>query len=286
MRFYVSCAFLKTSEVIEIAKAADDLGYDGLGIPDHVVNLETLATPYPYTDDGERRWQPFTDWPDPWVLVGALAQATERLKFLTTVYIPAMRDPYSAAKAIGTAAYLAEGRVELGIGVGWCEEEFTLMGQQFAKRGKRTDEMIELMRALWQPGWTEFDGEFYQTPRLEMTPTPPPIPIYSGGLSDIALRRAAGLDGWIGDLITLDQAIERVEKVRVLRAEKGLGMDGYTVVTPLADAFTAEHYERAAAAGIDGIITMPWVFYCAPDASVSDKIDGMRRFRKDLALDN
>jgi len=250
------------------------------------VNLETLATPYPYTDDGERRWQPFTDWPDPWVLVGALAQATERLKFLTTVYIPAMRDPYSAAKAIGTAAYLADGRVELGIGVGWCEEEFTLMGQQFAKRGKRTDEMIELMRALWQPGWTEFDGEFYQTPRLEMTPTPPPIPIYSGGLSDIALRRAAGLDGWIGDLITLDQAIERVEKVRALRAEKGLGMDGYTVVTPLADAFTAEHYERAAAAGIDGIITMPWVFYCAPDASVSDKIDGMRRFRKDLALDN
>jgi len=286
MRFYVSCAFLKTSEVIEIAKAADDLGYEGLGIPDHVVNLETLATPYPYTDDGERRWQPFTDWPDPWVLVGALAQATERLKFLTTVYIPAMRDPYSAAKAIGTAAYLAEGRVELGIGVGWCEEEFTLMGQQFAKRGKRTDEMIELMRALWQPGWTEFDGEFYQTPRLEMTPTPPPIPIYSGGLSDIALRRAAGLDGWIGDLITLDQAIERVEKVRALRAEKGLGMDGYTVVTPLADAFTAEHYERAAAAGIDGIITMPWVFYCAPDASVSDKIDGMRRFRKDLGLGN
>jgi len=286
MRFYVSCAFLKTSEVIEIAKAADDLGYDGLGIPDHVVNLETLATPYPYTDDGERRWQPFTDWPDPWVLVGALAQATERLKFLTTVYIPAMRDPYSAAKAIGTAAYLADGRVELGIGVGWCEEEFTLMGQQFAKRGKRTDEMIELMRALWQPGWTEFDGEFYQTPRLEMTPTPPPIPIYSGGLSDIALRRAAGLDGWIGDLITLDQAIERVEKVRALRAEKGLGMDGYTVVTPLADAFTAEHYERAAAAGIDGIITMPWVFYCAPDASVSDKIDGMRRFRKDLGLGN
>ena len=286
MRFYVSCAFLKTSEVIEIAKAADDLGYDGLGIPDHVVNLETLATPYPYTDDGERRWQPFTDWPDPWVLVGALAQATERLKFLTTVYIPAMRDPYSAAKAIGTAAYLADGRVELGIGVGWCEEEFTLMGQQFAKRGKRTDEMIELMRALWQPGWTEFEGEFYQTPRLEMTPTPPPIPIYSGGLSDIALRRAAGLDGWIGDLITLDQAIERVEKVRALRAEKGLGMDGYTVVTPLADAFTAEHYERAAAAGIDGIITMPWVFYCAPDASVSDKIDGMRRFRKDLGLGN
>ncbi|MCX2932688.1 TIGR03619 family F420-dependent LLM class oxidoreductase [Mycobacterium sp. CVI_P3] len=285
MKFYVSVAFLETRDIIEIARAADDLGYDGLGIPDHVVNLETLETPYPYTKNGERRWQPFTDWPDPWVLVGALAQATERLKFVTTVYIPAMRDPYSAAKSIGTAAYLADGRVELGIGVGWCEEEFTLMGQQFAKRGKRTDEMIELMRALWQPGWTEFDGEFYQTPRLEMTPTPPHIPVYSGGLSDIALRRAARLDGWIGDLISLDQAILRVDKLRELRAENGLTMDGFEILTPLTDAFTIPHYERAAAAGITGIVTMPWMFYSGPDASLADKIDGMRRFRKDLALD-
>ena len=159
MRFYVSSAFLNTREIIEIAKAADELGYDGLGIPDHVVNLETLNTPYPYTKDGQRRWQPFTDWPDPWVLVGALAQVTTRLKFVTTVYIPAMRNPYSAAKAIGTAAVLASGRVELGIGVGWCREEFALMGEQFAARGKRTDEIIDLMQALWKPGWTQFDGD-------------------------------------------------------------------------------------------------------------------------------
>jgi alkanesulfonate monooxygenase SsuD/methylene tetrahydromethanopterin reductase-like flavin-dependent oxidoreductase (luciferase family) len=95
MKFYVSPAFLETREVVELAKAADDLGYDGFGIPDHVVNLEKLATPYPCTKDGERRWQPFTG----------------------------MRDPYSVAKAVGTAAYLAGGRVELGVGVGWCEEE-------------------------------------------------------------------------------------------------------------------------------------------------------------------
>ncbi len=158
-----------------------------------------------------------------------MAQVTTRLKFVTTVYIPAMRDPYSAAKAIGTAAYLSDGRVELGIGVGWCEEEFTLMGQRFDRRGKRTDEMLELFRALWEPGWTEFDGEFYQTPRLEMEPTPPRIPIYVGGLSDIALRRAARNDGWIGDLISTDRAIASVERVRELRAEKGLSMDGFEV---------------------------------------------------------
>jgi probable F420-dependent oxidoreductase len=285
MKFYVSTAFLDIREAVEIAKAADDLGYHGMAVPDHVINLETLRTPYPYTEDGKRRWEAFTDWPDPWVIIGAIALVTTRLKFVTTVYLPAMRDPYSAAKSIGTAALLAGGRLELGIGVGWCEEEFTLMGQRFGRRGKRTDEMLVLMKELWKPGWTEFDGEFYQTPRLEMEPTPPHIPIYVGGLSDIALRRAARHDGWIGDLISTDQAIERVDKVRALRAEKGLSMDDFVVITPLTDAFTPEHYDRARAGGIDGIITMPWMFYSGPQASLDEKIDGMRKFRKDMALD-
>lgn len=285
LKFYVSTAFLDTREAIDIAKAADDLGYDGMAVPDHVINLETLATPYPYTKDGKRRWEPFTDWPDPWVLIGAVALVTSRLKFVTTVYIPGMREPYSAAKSIGTAAYLAQGRLELGIGVGWCEEEFTLMGQRFDRRGKRTDEMLELMKKLWQPGWTEFDGEFYHTPRLEMQPTPPPIPIYAGGLSEVALKRASRHDGWIGDLISTDQALIRVERLRELRAEKGLTMDGFTVLTPLTDAFTPEHFERAEAGGITGIITMPWMFYTGPDASLAEKVDGMKRYRRDLALD-
>jgi probable F420-dependent oxidoreductase len=285
MKYYISSAFLNTREIVEVAKAADELGYDGIGIPDHVVNLETLATPYPYTKDGQRRWQPFTDWPDPWVLVGVLAQVTRRLRFVTTVYVPAMRNPYSAAKAIGTAAFLADGRVELGVGVGWCEEEFSLMGQQFAARGKRTDEMLDLMRALWEPGWTEFDGEFYRTPRLEMQPTPPRIPVYVGGLSEVAFRRAARYDGWIGDLIKTDRAIEVAGRLRALRAENGLSLDDFTILTPLTDAFTIADYQRAADAGISGILTMPWMFYAGQDATLAEKIDGMRRFRKDLALD-
>ena len=284
MQFYVSTAFLNTADAVEVARAADDLGYDGIGIPDHVVNLETLQTPYPYTTDGKRRWEAFTDWPDPWVMIGAIALVTRRLKFVTTVYLPAMRDPYSAAKTIGTAAVLAEGRLELGIGVGWCREEFELLGQRFDRRGKRTDEMLELMKALWEPGWTEFDGEFYTAPRLEMEPTPPAIPIYVGGLSDIALRRAARHDGWIGDLISTEQALVRVTRLGELRAENGLSMDDFAIITPLVDAFTPEHYARAAAGGITGIVTMPWMFYTGPDSTLEQMIDGMRRFRQDMGL--
>ncbi|WP_099021903.1 TIGR03619 family F420-dependent LLM class oxidoreductase [Mycolicibacterium palauense] len=285
MKFYVGTAFMAPQEAVEVARAADDLGYDGIAIPDHVVNLETLSTPYPYTKDGKRRWEPFTDWPDPWVMIGAIALVTTRLRFVTTVYIPAMRNPYLAAKQIGTAAALAGGRLELGIGVGWCRDEFELMGQRFDQRGRRTDEMLELMKALWQPGWTEFDGEFYRTPRLEMEPTPPRIPVYVGGLSEIALRRAARHDGWIGDLITTDQAIERIDRIRELRAEKGLTMQDFTVVTPLVDAFTPEHYARAEAAGITAILTAPWMFYSGADCTLAEKIDGLRRFRTDMGLD-
>lgn len=285
MRFYISPAFLPTAEIVEIARAADELGYDGLGVPDHVVNLETLSTPYPYTRDGQRRWEPFTDWPDPWVLIGALAQVTTRLRFVTTVYILAMRDPYSAAKAIATAACLSGGRVELGVGVGWCQDEFALMGQPFAGRGRRTDEMLRLFRQLWSPGWTEFAGEFYTTPRLEMEPTPPPIPIYVGGLSEPALRRAARNDGWIGDLISTDRAIGIAARLRRLRSEMGLGMDDFTIMTPLTDAIVRADYDRAEAAGITHILTQPWMFYSGPKASVAEKIADLERFRKDLGLD-
>ncbi len=285
MKFYVSLAFLDISELTEIARAADELGYDGIAIPDHVVNLETLSTPYPYTSDGQRRWQPFIHWPDPWVLVGALAQATSRVKFVTTVYIPGMRDPFSVAKSVGTAACLSGGRVEFGVGVGWCADEFALMGQAFERRGKRTDEMLELIRQLWQPGWTSFDGEFYQVPRLEMEPTPPPVPVYVGGLSEIALRRAARNDGWIGDLITTDQAIAAATRVRELRVENGLPLEGFEILTPLADAYLPAHFERAAQAGITGNITMPWLFYSGPQAPLAEKINGLKRFRVDLGLD-
>src|SRR4029450_479025 len=116
MKYYVSTAFLDTSEGVEIAKAADDLGYDGMGIPDHVINLETLNTPCPATKDGKRGWGGCTDWPDPWVMIGAIALVTTRLHFVTTVYLPAMRDPYSAAKSVGTAAHVAECRSALVCG--------------------------------------------------------------------------------------------------------------------------------------------------------------------------
>ena len=282
MRFSISTAFLPTEQLVPIAKAADELGYDSLAMPDHVVDLETLRTPYPYTPDGSRRWGFDAEWPDPWVLAGALSAVTTRLRFFTSVYVPALRNPFQVAKSVGTAAVISGNRVALGIGIGWCEEEFELLEQRFRTRGRRTDEGIELVRRLWEPGWTEFDGEFYSAPRLVMEPTPTErVPIYVGGLSEVAFARAARHDGWVGDMYRTDEAIGLAAQIAEVRARLGATGD-FAVIVALTDALVPEHFARAEAGGVTDCMTMPWMYYSGPDASLQQKLDGMERFAADV----
>ena len=282
MRFAISLAFQPVDQLVAIAREADACGYDALAVPDHVVDLATLETPYPYTPDGQRRWDHATEWPDPWVLVGALAQVTERIRFFTSVYVPALRSPYLVAKAVGTAAVLSGDRVALGVGVGWCREEFALMGQDFGTRGRRTDEALELLRLLWQPGWTEFDGVHHPTPRLTMEPTPTArVPIYVGGLSEVALARAARHDGWIGDLYTTEEAGRHARRLAELREEAGATGE-FRVITALTDAFLPEQFVAAEEAGVTDVWTMPWAYYHGLEASLEQKLDGIRRFAEDV----
>src|SRR3954449_13078542 len=107
MRFSLVTAFQPTEQLLVLAKAADELGYHSLSVPDHVIDLEHLDTPYPYTPDGARRWPIEADWPDPWVLVGAMAAVTTRIRFFTSVYVAALRSPIQVAKTVGTAAVLS-----------------------------------------------------------------------------------------------------------------------------------------------------------------------------------
>ena len=283
MRFAISTAFTDPSEVLELARAADELGYHALSVPDHVVNLETLRTPYPYTPDGERRWPPFTPWLDPWVAIGAMAAVTRRLRFFTGVYVLPMRNPLVVAKSIATAAVLSGNRVALGVGVGWCEEEFELMEQPFGRRGARTDEMLDLLAALWQPGWVEHHGASYDIPRLEMSPVPSePIPVYVGGTSDIALRRAARHDGWISDYLTIDDAVTVRSRLDELRAANGRADLPFSMIASITDAVTADDFRRAGQAGVTDILTMPWVYYSGFEVGLDQKIDGMSRFAADV----
>jgi probable F420-dependent oxidoreductase len=284
VRFSISTAFQPVDHLPVLARAADELGYHSMAMPDHIVDLEELATPYPYTDDGSRRWDFSAEWPDPWVLIGSLAAVTTRLRFFTSVYVPSIRNPFQVAKSVGTAAVLSDNRVALGVGIGWCREEFALLEQDFSTRGKRTDEALALMAELWKPGWTEFEGEFYSAPRMVMEPTPTErIPIIVGGLSDVAFRRAARHDGWVGDLYSTDEAIALAGKLA--DARRAIGVEGdFSVITALSDAFLPEHFERAEAGGVTDCWTMPWAYYHGLEASVDQKVDGMERFAKDVLV--
>ncbi len=283
MRFSIVTAFQPADQLVALARAADALGYHAISVPDHVVDLEELGTPYPYTADGSRRWDIEAEWPDPWVLIGALSSVTTRVRFFTSVYVAALRNPFQVAKSVGTAAVLSGGRVSLGVGIGWCREEFDLLGADFRTRGKRTDEGLALMKALWEPGWTEFEGEFYSAPRMQMNPSPPgPVPILVGGLSEVAFRRAVRHDGWVGDIYSLEEACGHATRLRELRAEAGRADEPFEVITALSDAFLPEHFATAREAGVTEVWTMPWAYYSGLEATLEQKLDGMQRFADDV----
>ena len=284
MKFVTSLAFADPTQLLPLARACDAAGFDAVALSDHVVHPERIDTPYPYTPDGQPRWQPFTAWPDPWVAAGFVAAATERLRVRTSIYVLPLRQPVLAAKEIGTAAVLSGGRVALGLGVGWMREEFEIAGARFERRGARTDEMIEVLRKLWRGGWVEHAGEFYSFPRLEMSPAPGDVPIYSGGHSEAAFRRAARLcDGWISDLHTTEQLRKIVAHLHELRADGPRAGKPFAVLASVLDAVKLDDYRRLGELGVTHVQTMPWVFYGGPTDEVAKRVDGIRRFGDEIA---
>ena len=283
LKFCVSGAFSPPEDLGPLAVAADAHGWSTFTIADHLVNpVETRST-YPYTDDGARRWEMGTPWPDPWVTIGHLSALTQRLRFLTTVFILPARMPVHVAKQVSTAAALSGDRVELGIGMGWMEEEFDLAGTPFGKRGKRADEMIDVLRKLWTGEVVEHHGDHFDVPALEMLPAPSqPIPIIVGGTSEAALRRAARNDGWVSDLHTTDELAAIREQIEGYRVEYGRTDVPFAMYGSAKDAWNLDGYRRVAEAGVTHLVTMPWYFYAGADADLAGKIDGIKRFEDDI----
>ena len=283
MQFGVPVAFTPLEQYLPLARAADDAGYGFLATPDHVVNHETKTSAYPYTKDGAPRYEPFTPWSDPWVAIGAMAAVTERLRFLTNVYVLPMRPPFAVAKTVATAAVLSGNRVALGVGMGWNADEFALMEQPFRQRGKRADEMLEVLAKLWAGGWVEHHGEFYAFDRVEMAPSPTErIPVYVGGLSEAALRRAARHDGWISDLHRSDELVDICATLHRYRTELGRAGEPFAVVGSSKDAVALDDYRRLSDGGVTHLLTMPWVFYAGFTDDLDQRVDGMRRFAEDI----
>ena len=172
MKFCQSLMYAPAADWAELTRCAEDVGFDQVSLSDHVFYPGKLESSYPYSRSGRPSFPPETPWPDVWVMTGALAAATERIRFATHVYVLPARNPFVVAKAVGTAAYLSGDRVLLGVGAGWMREEFDQLEQPFAGRGARMEEQIEVLRTLWRGGMVEHHGEFYDFDKLEMAPAP------------------------------------------------------------------------------------------------------------------
>ena len=283
LEFCFSATFSAPEELVPLARAGDAAGWSTLTVSDHLVNpVETRST-YPYTSDGSRRWEMGTPWPDPWITIGHLAAVTTRLRFLTTVYILPARTPVHVAKQVGTAAVLSGNRVGLGIGMGWMEEEFDAMGTDFRRRGKRADEMLEVLAKLWTGEVVEHHGEFFDVPPLEMLPAPSErVPVYVGGTSEAALRRAARHDGWVSDLHTVDELAAIRKQIEGYRQEYDRTHVPFAMFGSAKDAWDLDGYRRVAAAGVTHLVTMPWYFYAGAEADLAGKVHGIERFAEDI----
>jgi len=212
-----SSAAVKPEELMRFARQAEALGFYCITIADHVIVPTHISVPYPYTVDGK---YPGTGYHlETLTTMSFLAGATDRIRFITSVMILPYRNPIVTAKMLASLDVLSGGRVIVGAGVGWMKEEFeTIRTEAYEERGKVTDEYIAAFRELWTSDKPSFNGKYCSFSDIIFLPKPvqkPTIPIWIGGHSKHAIRRAARLgDGWhpIGGVPTIPLEPEGIKK--------------------------------------------------------------------------
>lgn len=279
MRFWHGMGYTPIDELAPLARHAEALGFHGMTLGDHWVTAEVQQDRYELAKDGVAPWEDRVPWPDPWVQFAALAGETTRLQFMTTVYILPLRDAFTAAKAISTAAVVTGGRVHLGVGVGWQKLEFGLSGQPFHRRGRHADEQLEVLAKLWTGERVEHEGEFYRFPRLRMLPAPPArIPIYVGGTSDAAFRRAARHDGWEGAVHPWDEIEGYVTSAKHARLDAAGTLDGFRIIVGCTEP-TPERMDQLREWGVTDYLKPPWTEGMrATETTLAYKLEEMRAF--------
>ena len=214
---FASSAGTEADSALEICRVAEEVGFDSVWGGEHVIFPSTIESSYPYTADGKIPAEPETPIPDPLIWLAYVAATAPTLRLGTCILILPQRNPLVLAKELATLDHLSNGRVELGIGVGWMKEEFDALGIPWERRGARTDEYVAALRTVWSGTHVEFHGEFVDFDPLTCTPLPAQgsdIPILVGGDTPAAIRRAAKLaDGYFpgeGDPERLGELIAKV----------------------------------------------------------------------------
>lgn len=239
-----------------VARCAEDAGFVSLWAGEHIVMPADFSSAYPYSKDGSVSWSPTTPYLDPLVSLSVAGAVTERVLLGTSILLLPLRNPVITAKTVATMDYMTGGRVLLGVGAGWLEEEFDIVGEPFPERGPRLTEAIELMRRCWDDGPIDFAGTYFDPPPFFMEPKPVAgsrLPVICGGKTTASMRRVAQVgDGWMPSHISPPELKSRLAQLSEMLATRGRKLEDL-IVAPVpghevvVDADLADEYFDAGA---------------------------------------
>ena len=284
MRFTYAEAMTDPTFYIPLAKAAEAAGYHAMTIPDSVAYPFESDSTYPYTPDGSREFLENKAFIESFVLTAALCAVTTRLHFNHFVLKLPIRPPALVAKQAGSLAALFDNRLGLGVGTSPWPEDYELMNVPYARRGKRMDECIDIIRGLTSGEYFEYHGEFYDIPKTKMTPAPSqPVPILIGGHADAALRRAARNDGWMhggGDPEELDALLKKLAAFREEQGRTG----PYQIHVISIDAYTPDGIKRLEDKGVTDVIVGFRIPYITGQDTepLDDKVRNLEMFAENV----
>jgi len=273
MKFGIALGRLHPGFFVDVTVEAERLGYESVWLPEHLV-LTTQMSRSPHPGQTHPPVPPETPVYDAFAYLAYLAGRTERIRLGTHVYNVGLRHPFTTARGVQTVDILSNGRLEFGIGASWLEEEWIATQLDFATRGRRVDEAIEICKQLWTQEVVEHEGEFFTFPGVKFEPKcvqQPWPPILVGGESPAALRRAARLgDGWIGINHTVETARAHIEQLRTLLADEGRDDAGFQIALG-GEVSSRDDVARWEDVGVTRLIVAPW-------RRSREAIEGMRRF--------
>ena len=282
MRFTFMESMCDPAHFQPLAIAAEEAGFDGFGLADSIMFPKESDTRYPYLASGERDFIGAAPMIEPFILAASVAAVTSKIEFVTFVAKLAVRNPVLTAKTVSSLAVMSNNRFKFGIGLSPWPEDFEVCGVPWEKRGKRMDEQIDILRGLFTGDYFEYHGEFYDLPEIRINPAPTQqVPLYIGGHSDAALKRAARTgDGWMHAGGDKDEFGPLVERLQALREEYGTADKPFAIYVISMDAYSPEGIEKLEAAGVTDVVVGFRNVYDPSTQSmgVQEKIDAMNGY--------
>jgi probable F420-dependent oxidoreductase len=235
-----------------IAPLAEGLGYDSLWMGEHIVVPDPHAPPSPM--------QPRDPILDPLVALAFAAAHTERMRLATGIVILPQRNPLVLAKQLASLDRVTGGRLLFGMGVGYLEPEMSAVGVPMERRGTRSVEYLQAMRALWEQEQPAFEGEFVRFSGINAYPRPlqDPLPVVMAGHSEAAHRRAARhAQGWYGFMLDLEATAAQMEGLEAALAAEGRTLEGFEITVTPRGRLDAEKVAAYSRLGVDRLVLVP-----------------------------